>query len=369
MKNTFFAGLFAVLFLTACQNKHADLKDGLYAEIETSKGTILAELYYQETPVTVANFVSLAEGKNAFVDKAYAEKPFFNDLLFHRVIADFMIQTGDPAGTGAGDAGYKFRDEITDLRHDKPGVLSMANSGPNTNSSQFFITHGPTPWLDGLHSVFGQVVEGQAIVDLIRQNDLLYKVRIIRVGEDAKRFNAPKVFSDYFEQEANSQKHRDAAMAESARLYEEKFKSVLEERRATFDEYYKKATKTKTGIGYLVLEPGNGEKPKPGENVFMSYSGFLSNGRLFDSNEAETAKKFGIFDATREKMGLYRPMAFAFGRPMIPGFTDGLNRMSFGERAVLFIPSELGYGAQGAGDVIPPNSDLIFEVTLKKTDN
>src|SRR5690606_40704060 len=117
------------------------------------------------------------------------------------------------------------------------------------------------------------------------------------------------------------------------------------------------------------LEPGTGEKPKPGQNVFMSYSGYLSNGRLFDSNEAETARKFGIYDATREKMGLYRPMAFAFGRQMIPGFTEGLNRMSFGERAVLFIPSELGYGAQGAGDVIPPNADLIFEVTLKKTEN
>src|SRR5690606_34528474 len=185
-----------------------DLRDGLYAEIETSKGTILAELYYKEVPVTVANFVTLAEGKNTFVDKAYADKPFFDGLLFHRVIADFMIQTGDPAGTGAGDTGYKFRDEITDFRHDKPGVLSMANSGPNTNSSQFFITHVATPWLDGLHSVFGQVIEGQNIVDLTRQNDIMHKVRIIRIGEDAKKFNAVKVFSDYFEQESNSQKHR-----------------------------------------------------------------------------------------------------------------------------------------------------------------
>ena len=172
IKKLFLLTLISIAF-TSCKDEHKNLKDGLYAEIETSKGNIIVELNYKKAPITVANFVTLAEGKNNFVTPDLKGKPFFDGLLFHRVISNFMVQTGDPIGNGSGDAGYKFTDEFTDLKHDKPGVLSMANSGPNTNSSQFFITHVETPWLDGKHSVFGQVVEGQDVVDAIVQGDMM----------------------------------------------------------------------------------------------------------------------------------------------------------------------------------------------------
>ena len=184
--------LFSLLSLLSCKNEqYTDLPDGLYAELETSKGTILLELNYQKAPVTVANFVTLAEGKNTFVKESMKGKPFYDGLKFHRVIPDFMIQGGDPDGNGSGDAGYKFKDEITDLKHDGAGVLSMANSGPGTNSSQFFITHLATPWLDGLHTVFGRVVgNGMETVNKIVQDDYINSVKIIRNGEAAKKFNA-----------------------------------------------------------------------------------------------------------------------------------------------------------------------------------
>ncbi len=151
------------------------------------KGEILAVLYYQKTSLTVINFVGLAEGKIAANQGPL--KKFYDGIVFHRVIKDFMIQGGDPTGTGTGGPGYKFPDEFApELRHDSAGILSMANSGPGTNGSQFFITHKPTPWLDGKHTVFGKVLEGQAVVNKIGQGDKINTITIIRVGDDAKNF-------------------------------------------------------------------------------------------------------------------------------------------------------------------------------------
>ena len=170
-------------------------EDGLYAKIITTKGDIIVYLEFEKTPLTVANFVGLAEGqiKN---DAKNPGEPYFNGIIFHRVIKDFMIQTGDPTGTGRGGPGYKFKDEFhPDLKHDKAGILSMANSGPGTNGSQFFITHKDTPWLNNKHSIFGHVVEGQDVVNNIQNDDKIIEVKIIRNGKKAKKFNALETFN------------------------------------------------------------------------------------------------------------------------------------------------------------------------------
>lgn len=176
--------------------EHNDLGEGLFAEIQTTKGTIVCRLEYRKAPLTVANFVALAKGERKNTAKGDGVR-YFDGLVFHRVISDFMIQGGDPTGTGMGGPGYTFPDEFdASLKHDRPGMLSMANAGPGTNGSQFFITHVPTPWLDGKHSIYGQVVSGQDVVDAIRQGDSIGSVSIIANGADAKAFDAKKVIED-----------------------------------------------------------------------------------------------------------------------------------------------------------------------------
>ncbi|TBX68762.1 peptidylprolyl isomerase [Flavobacterium silvisoli] len=357
------------LTLSSCKDEYKNLKDGLYAEIETTKGTILLELEYKKAPITVANFVTLAEGKNPFVSEEMKGKPFYDGLQFHRVIPDFMIQTGDPLGNGSGDAGYKFRDEITDLKHNKPGILSMANSGPNSNSSQFFITHTETPWLDGRHAVFGHVTQGMDVVNAIAQGDVMNKVIIIRKGEDAKKFDAVKIFNDYFKSETESQKKQAAIDAEAKRLYDEKYKGVKAKKAAYFETLKKSAIKSSTGLSYALTQKSIGEKPKDGTTLFIKYSGFLEDGTLFDTSNPEVAKEFGKFDQQRALQNGYSELPYQIGRrnQLIPGFVEAMGKMKIGDKAVLFIPANLGYGEQGAGNVIPPNANLIFEieVTLK----
>lgn len=356
---------FISLALVSCKDEHKDLKDGLYAEIETSKGNIIVALDYKKAPITVANFVTLAEGKNNFVPADLKGKPFFDGLLFHRVISDFMIQTGDPIGNGSGDAGYKFRDEITDLRHDKPGVLSMANSGPNTNSSQFFITHVETPWLDGKHSVFGQVIEGQEVVNAIVQGDVMNSVTIIRKGEDVKKFDAVKIFSNYFKKEVENRKKQALIDAENKRIYDQKYKAVKEQKAIYFNQLKESATKTNSGFKFKILKTTGESKPKDGAVIYMNYSGFLEDGTLFDTSDSEVAKQFGMFDEQRAMQNGYSSLPYQMGsNKLIPGFVEGVSKLKFGEKAVFFIPSNLGYGEQGAGDVVPPNANLIFEVEL-----
>lgn len=355
----------AILF-AGCKDEHKNLKDGLYAEIETSKGIILLKLDYKKAPVTVANFVTLAEGKNPFVSKDLKAKPFYNGLQFHRVIPNFMIQTGDPLGIGSGDAGYKFIDEITDLKHDKPGVLSMANSGPKTNSSQFFITHLETPWLDGKHTVFGQVVEGMDVVNLITQGDMMKSVTIIRKGEEVKKFDAIKVFSDYFKAEAGNEKKQRLIDAENKKNYEEKYKAVILQKTAYFEDLKKSASNCKSGLKIKITQKTTGATPKEGTMVYINYAGFLEDGTLFDTSNPEIAKQFGKFDEQRASQNGYTLLQYTMGATnMIPGFIEGIKQMKIGERATLFIPSQIGFGEQGAGNVIPPNANLIFEVELK----
>lgn len=367
MKKQILLLLLVAATFCSCKDEHNKLPDGLYADIETSKGNIVVQLDYQNTPITVANFVSLVEGKNTFVSEQFKGKPFFDGLKFHRVIKDFMIQGGDPLGNGTGDTGYKFKDEITGLRFDKGGILAMANSGPGTNSSQFFITHVATPWLDGKHTIFGKVVEnGMDIVNKIEQEDIIQKITIIQKGEGAKKFDAVKIFTDFFTHEAENLKKQAQSDAENKILYEAKYKAVKEKKVAYFEAIKKTATQSETGLQYKIISTKKGKKPANGTPVFIHYSGFLENGDLFDSSVAEVATAFGKFDQQRADARQYIPIPFQAGKKdgMIPGFIEGLDKMSFGDKALLFIPSNLGYGAQGAGGVIPPNANIIFEVEL-----
>ncbi|MBF2707780.1 peptidylprolyl isomerase [Flavobacterium soyangense] len=364
MKKSILLAFVLIASLYSCKDEKNNLPDGLYAQIETNKGTIIVQLNYEKAPITVANFVTLAEGKNEFItNENLKKKPFYDGLKFHRVIKDFMIQGGDPLGTGSGDAGYKFKDEISDLKFDKGGVLAMANNGPTTNSSQFFITHLETPWLEGKHTIFGQVVEkGMDVVNKIEQGDYMVKVTIIRNGEAAKKFDAVKTFRDYFSVEAENQKNKLAIEAAA----NAKYKAVFDQKAAYFTALKSKSIQTPTGLQYVITKKAGGKKPANGANVYIHYAGFLENGSLFDSSIEDVSKTFGKYDANRAAQNGYQPIPFQAGRKdgMIPGFIEGLEKLSFGDKAVIFIPSKLGYGEAGAGGVIPPNANIIFEIEL-----
>jgi peptidylprolyl isomerase len=374
MKKLFLAFFAVSLALTSCKDEKSDLSDGLYAEINTDKGKILLELEYRKAPVTVANFVSLAEGKNPFVSNEYKGKHFYDGLTFHRVVENFMIQGGDPLGNGSGGPGYKFSDEFTELGHDRAGTLSMANAGPGTNGSQFFITHRPTEDLNGRHSVFGYVVTGQDVVDSIAMGDKIESVKIIRVGEAAKRFDAVKTFSDYFANESENQKkqaeEQAKQQAEFNQVYTEKYKSAIDQKLAEFAKYRKDAKKLPSGVEVAIFRKGSGEKPKNGEMALMNYAGFLENGILFDSNMMKIAQDFGKYDPMREQAGDYLPTRFVYGPQgrLVPGFKEAMSQLSYGDKAIFFIPSAMAYGAAGAGGVIPPNANILFEVELLKFD-
>lgn len=369
MIQRFFSLLLASVAFFSCQNEHSNLPDGLYADIETNKGTITVALEFEKTPITVANFVSLAEGKNNFVTGDYKGKPFYNGLKWHRVIKDFVIQGGDPLGNGTGDAGYRFKDEIVpELQFDNGGVLAMANSGPATNGSQFFITHIPTPQLNGRHTIFGHVVEnGMETVNQIEQDDEIVSIKIIRKGEAAKKFNAAKIFADFFANESENQKKQAAIDAENKKIYEAKSQVIKAKKTAELAAIKKTAEKSTTGLIYKIVKKGSGKKPAIGADVLIHYAGFLENGELFDSSIESVATEYGKFDQNRANQRGYDPIVFKYGRKdgMIPGFIEGIEKMNLGDKAVLFIPSELAYGPQGAGNgVIPPNANIIFEIEL-----
>lgn len=350
--------ILAAVTIASCKKAEDQLPEGLYADIETSKGNIVLELEYKKTPMTVANFVALAEGKHNFVEAQYKDKPFYDGLKFHRVLQNFMIQGGDPLGTGEGGPGYNFPDEIvSDLKHDKAGTLSMANAGPGTNGSQFFITHGPTPHLDGMHTVFGHVIKGQEVVDAIAADDQIIKVKIIRSGNDAKKFDAPKVFKESIEKTQKEQQETNKVI-----------EGAIQENAARLAEAKEKATKTASGLGIYVFEKGTNGKPKTGDKIQIDYAGFFEDGRLFDTGNETIANKFNAFDQRRKDANQYGPIPFTFGDKtgLIPGFIEGFENMNYGDRALIFIPSHLAYGERGAGGAIPPNTDLVFELYLTK---
>jgi len=363
MKNLMVFATLLALFAFSCKSgKYADLGDGLFADIQTNKGDIVVKLEHDKTPVTVANFVSLAEGKSPFVSEEYKDKPYYDGIIFHRVIKDFMIQCGDPTGTGQGNPGYKFKDEIVDsLSHSKKGILSMANSGPKTNGSQFFITHKETPWLDGRHTVFGEVIEGMDVVDSIAvvqtadrdrpvEEVRMDKVIIVRNGKDARKFDAIEIMNQYFEEE---------------KAAEEAFKQMKLDLQSEFLSQKEEASETDSGLRILKLKEGSGEQPTIGKNVLVNYAGWFMDGELFDSNDENIANDFQKFDKRRKEMRGYEavPMQYGPEARLIPGFREGLQSMNVGDKVRLFIPSHLAYGPQGSGP-IPPNTDLVFDLEI-----
>ncbi len=306
------------------------MQDGIYAKFNTTKGEIVVKLTHDKTPGTVGNFVALAEGTRKNTAKAEGT-PYYDGLKFHRVIPDFMVQGGCPLGTGTGDAGYKFDDEFhPELTHNGPGVLSMANAGPGTNGSQFFITHVATPWLDNKHTVFGHVVTGQEVVDAIAQGDLIDSLEIVRNGEEAQKWNAMDAFNNL---EATKAKRMEEAKARQA--------AELDKIAAGFDE-------TQSGLRYKIIQKGNGAKAEAGTQVSVHYEGSLLNGQVFDSSYKRK-----------------EPIAFQLGvGQVIPGWDEGISLLKVGDKARFVIPSNLGYGSAGAGGVIPPDATLIFDVEL-----
>ena len=373
-----FLMLFVLLTATACQDKYPDLEDGLYAEIITNYGTMVLKLEYKKTPVTVANFVSLAEGTNALVDSAYAGKKYYNGLTFHRIMDEFMIQGGDPTASGTGSPGYKFKDEFSpDLKHDRLGILSMANPGPNANGSQFFITEVPYPSLDGRHSVFGHLVIGEDVLHTLAEVEvskpsnkpvnpvIMEEVNIIRKGSDAKAFNAPKVFKDYFIEAEKAEKERLAKIEEEKRIREEKTAAAALEMKPLIEEYTSKTKATATGLKVYYITKGNGTKPKIGDEVKLNYQGYFTDGKLFDSNIQSIEEKYGMLNPVKIERQMYSPMPMTISpdAQMIQGFKEAVGQLRVGDKAFFYIPSHLAYGERGRG-AIQPNTDLTFIIEM-----
>ena len=332
-----------IILSMSCKEEYPNLEDGLYAKFKTNYGEFIAELYYDKTPMTVGNFVSLAEGTNPKVSEDFKGKKFYDSLTFHRVMKDFMIQGGDPLGSGMGNPGYKFPDEtMPELKHDTLGILSMANSGPNTNGSQFFITHKETPWLDGKHTVFGKIAEGFNIVDSIanvkvgagnkpEKDVVIETIEIIRIGKEAKDYDAVSAFLKPVEE-------MEAKKANEKEAFKQRMDSIQDS-----------LIETESGLKYIITQENpSGTQPQSGQKVSVHYDGRLIDGTQFDSSY---------------KRG--RPLQFPVGvGQVIPGWDEGIMLLKTGEKATLVIPSELAYGARGAGGVIPPNATLVFDVEL-----
>ena len=359
--------LFGLLLnLTACKIQYPELEDGIYAEFITNKGVMVAKLESDKVPVTVANFVSLAEGKNPLVSDNYKEKKYYNGTTFHRVMDQFMIQGGDPTATGTGNPGYKFNDEFhPDLKHDKPGVLSMANSGPNSNGSQFFITEVPKPHLDNMHSVFGQLVIGINIQDSISNVEvdkknkpikevIITELNIIRKGKNAKNFDASNIFTNHFKEVERIEKEK----AEKAEALIKASKEKLTKQEA-------QATILESGLKYYISEKGSGNKLKEGNRISIHYTVYFENGQLLETSKLETARALNAINTTRLEGDRYQPIDVEImpNAPIIAGLKEGLKQLSLGDKATFFIPYHLAYGEYG-NRAIPGKSNLIFEVQI-----
>ncbi len=388
-----------ILANSSCQENYPELEDGLYAEFVTTKDTMIAKLFFDKVPVTVANFVSLAEGKHPLVKDEYKGKPFYDGITFHRVMNNFMIQAGDPTATGSGDIGYKFEDEFKpDLKHDKPGILSMANVGAlATNGSQFFITEKPTPWLNAYdennemkncgaprvscHTVFGELVKGIEIQDSISnvkvakghkpvEDVIINKVNIIRKGINAKKFDAAKVFSEELpklKERIAIAKEEKERKAEAAR---KEAKAKAELARAEFLKKNERLTgrriESPTGITMIFTKESNGEKPTSAQRVNIDCAGYFEDGELFWTTIKSVAEKHGKYDQNQDSQNGYKPFDRAYNKNagLIAGFKEAMLNMKIGDKARVFIPYYLGYGEMGSPPVIPPMANLVFDIEL-----
>jgi cyclophilin family peptidyl-prolyl cis-trans isomerase/FKBP-type peptidyl-prolyl cis-trans isomerase len=387
------------LVSSSCQERYPDLEDGLYAEFVTNKDTMVAKLYYKEAPVTVANFVALAEGNHPLVSEQYKGKRYYDSTTFHRVIDNFMIQGGDPTATGSGDPGYKFEDEfVAQLKHNKPGILSMANSGPNTNGSQFFITEKATPFLDSYnpdgtlkdcenprvscHAVFGELVKGIEVQDSISnvevapgrnkplEDVVILQLNIIRKGAEAKKFDAPKVFNDELprlkeiiaEQKAEAARRAEEAMKEAKLKAEKACQDWLENNK----ELDGKRIESPTGMAMIFTKDGKGEKPDPSQRVNIDCAGYFENGELFWTTWKDIAKKYGKYDERQDQGGGYAPFEMPYNETagLVAGFREAMLNMKIGDRARVFIPYYLGYGEAGRPPVSPPKTNYVFDIDL-----
>jgi cyclophilin family peptidyl-prolyl cis-trans isomerase len=329
------------------------LPDGLYAELDTTKGKILIQLEFEKTPLTVANFVGLAEGTKD------SNKPkgthFYDGVIFHRVIPGFMIQGGDPEGSGRGGPGYKFADEFDpSLKHTGEGILSMANSGPGSNGSQFFITLGATPHLDGRHSIFGHVVKGQDVVKAIgdaprnaqdRPNNELKinTVKIIRQGDKAKAFKSDQAAFEALQKSAGAR--LEEGLKKAAEAQKQQVASAIAEIKGRFPK--SEMVTTKSGLQYLTVTDGTGDIIPAGAKAMVHIKATLADGQLLD----DTAKR-----------GQPAPVEFGVNRTL-PGLDEGLTGMKKGGKRILVVPPQLAFGERGNGG-IPPNATIIFEVEL-----
>jgi peptidyl-prolyl cis-trans isomerase A (cyclophilin A) len=360
----------AVLLMTSCKDKEVTvngekvvLEEGLYGFFKTTQGDIVVKFEDKKAPMTTANFIALAEGRHEDVSEEYKGKPFYDGLKFHRVIPNFMIQGGDPQGTGMGGPGYKFEDEFDDsLSHVGTGVLSMANSGPGTNGSQFFITLAETPWLDNKHSIFGHVVFGMDIVekigaaerdnkDMPNEEISIETLTIYRIGKEYTSYNPIAAYAAGKE-----------GLAEKKRVSEEMAKKEQQEFIASMKAKYPNMETTATGLMYVVEKPGDGPKPELGAKVEIDYAGYLIDGTMFDTSIEELAKENGVYNAQRQ----YQPYPVSYGpqAQVINGWKEGMQLFNIGGKGRLIIPPHLAYGAAGAGGVIPPNAWLIFDIEL-----
>ncbi|WP_299112868.1 peptidylprolyl isomerase [uncultured Winogradskyella sp.] len=385
-----------VLVNISCQERYPELEDGLYAEIITTKGTMVAKLHYDKVPVTVANFVALAEGNHPMVEEKYKGKPFYDSLIFHRVMNKFMIQGGDPLGTGAGTPGYRFAADFSpELKHDKPGILSMANAGGiNTNGSQFFITEAPYPrgnFYDAngnlkpcdqrgvsCHSVFGELVKGLEVQDSISNVEVIdprarnhrpvedvfiTKVNIIRKGKDAKFFDAPKVFEEKmpkveaeFREIKEEAKKKGEELAKKAKADWLKKNEALDGRRID----------SPTGMAMIFTHEGNGAKPTSAQRVNIDCAGYFEDGTLFWTTWKEVAEKNGKYDERQDKAGRYAPFPMPYNKTasLVSGFREAMLNMKVGDKARVFIPYYLGYGDAGRAPLIPGKTNLVFDIEI-----
>ncbi|WP_136480106.1 peptidylprolyl isomerase [Cognatitamlana onchidii] len=366
-KNTIvFLLVICSIIISSCKTQYPDLEDGIYAEFVTTKGIMLAKLEEEKTPITVANFVSLAEGSNTMVSEEYRGKHYYNGTIFHRVIDGFMIQAGDPTGTGKGNPGYRFKDEFNpELKHNKPGILSMANAGPKTNGSQFFITEKPKPHLDQRHTVFGELILGLDIQDSISnvetnekdrpKNDVVIKeLNIIRKGKEAKKFDANEIFVSHFAEEERLEKERAA-----------KKEAILKATKEKFEAQKAKAITLESGLQYLITKEGTEIKLPTEATVLTHYALYFEDGSLLETSDAEIAESLDALDEKRKAAGRYQPISARIGpnAGMIPGFKEGLQQLKVGDKATLFIPYHLAYGESGTRG-IPAKTNLIFEVEI-----